>query len=112
MQGPSGLFLAPQRGSSRLFEAFLGSFKLPMPVRCPLICISCDVHPYAYHMHIIGLAQTVYVHSKFVLFCAKISKYTGYIFFVLFVTATDLSKDLTDKLRTEGSSRQASKGGK
>jgi len=32
-------------------------------------------------------------------------------FFVLFVTATDLSKDLTDKLRTEGSSRQASKGG-
>ena len=33
------------------------------------------------------------------------------MFFVLFVTATDLSKDLTDKLRTEGSSRQASKGG-
>jgi len=31
--------------------------------------------------------------------------------FILFVTATDLSKDLTDKLRTEGSSRQASKGG-
>ena len=33
------------------------------------------------------------------------------VLFVLFVTATDLSKDLTDKLRTEGSSRQASKGG-
>ena len=32
-------------------------------------------------------------------------------FFVLFFTATDLSKDLTDKLRTDGSSRKASKGG-
>jgi len=33
------------------------------------------------------------------------------VFFVFFVTATDLSKDLTDKIRTESSSRKASKGG-
>ena len=28
----------------------------------------------------VGLAQTVYIRSIFVLFCAKISKYTGYIY--------------------------------
>jgi len=31
----------------------------------------------------IGLAQTVYIRSIFVLFCAKFSKYTGYIYTVL-----------------------------
>jgi len=30
-----------------------------------------------------GLAQTVYIRNIFVLFCAKISKYTGYIYTVL-----------------------------
>jgi len=29
---------------------------------------------------VVGLAQTVYTHSIFVLFCAKIFKYTGYIY--------------------------------
>jgi len=29
---------------------------------------------------LVGLAQTVYIRSIFVLVCAKISKYTGYIY--------------------------------
>ena len=48
----------------------------------------------------VGASCEVKAKQQLVLFC-----------FVLFVTATDLSKDLTDKIRTEGSSRKASKGG-
>jgi len=32
------------------------------------------------HCYYIGLAQTVYIRSTFVLSCAKISKYTGYLY--------------------------------
>ena len=46
----------------------------------------------------VGASCEVKAKQQLVLFC-----------FVLFVTATDLSKDLTDKIRTEGSSRKASK---